>query len=1171
MLLSGSEALVTLMRRQRALDRSAGLETSGFVSGYRGSPLGGVDFAMWQAARALERDDIRFVPGLNEELAATAIWGTQQLHRFGAARRAGVFALWYGKNPGLDRIGDVLKHANMEGTAAHGGVLAATGDDPAASSSTISNQGEQAFVAAMSPVLAPADVDDIVALGLAGFALSRYCGLWVGFKLVADVVESTRSLAAHAAPLPFVLPRDFELPPGGLNARMPDDRWAQDERTLCFRLPAARAFARANGLDRTEVAPRACKRIAFVAAGKAWRDLREALVLLGLADDELACAGVGLRRLALVWPIEEDDNAAFLRGFEHVVVVEEKRAVVEPQLMALAYHWPSGQRPRIGGKRDTSGRPLLPEHCEIGPTLVARVVLDCLAQAQALPAERLVELAARVAPAAASASAARAAPAIAGAPVRKPHFCAGCPHSRSTRLPPGSQAMAGIGCHSMAMWMPGSRTTTLTQMGGEGANWIGAAPYVDVPHMFQNLGDGTYMHSGSLAIRAAVAAGVPITYKILVNEAVAMTGGQPVEGAPGAARIAWQLHAEGVSRIAVLTGREAAFTGGARRLPPGAWLADRDDLDEVMRTLREFRGVSAIVYDQICATEKRRLRRRGRRFTDEPVVLIHERICDDCGDCSVQSHCSAVRQVDTPFGPKRRIDPSTCNTDLSCTDGYCPSFITIENAQPHAGSAPPPMSAPPPDLLAALPEPRRAAMPCARPLGIVLAGVGGSGLVTAATLLAAAALREGLVVSQLDNTGLARKGGEVTTHLRLARDVPIEGSTRIPEAGADLLIGGDLASAAAPRVLALLAAGARAVLTIDATPMLEQVLDPDLPMPTRAWQASVRARLGADAVASVDGTAIAVRRLGDTLYATMVVLGAAVQRGCLPVSPAAVEQAIRAHGVAVEHNLAAFAWGRLAAIGREADEARDAAAAAGSRALPAADGHGRDGSDWQAAAPFFADELVRYQGRRLSERYLALVRRVAAAEQRVSGAAGSLALAAARNVYDVLAVKDEYEVARLATDAQFLAALRREYGPGARPHFHFAPAWLAPRATADGRRRKLRLGPWIIVVLRVLARLRPLRGTPFDPFAHQAERVAQRRFTTLYCDGLARMADALDAAGVAEALEFARLPEQVRGYGPVRMPRLQAAMQAAEQSLRRFEARGPAAPSQKTQQAQETR
>lgn len=1152
-LLSGSAALVTLMRRQRALDRAAGLETSGFVSGYRGSPLGGVDFAMWQAARALEADDIRFVPGLNEELAATAIWGTQQLHRFGPARRAGVFALWYGKNPGLDRIGDVLKHANMEGSAAHGGVLVATGDDPAASSSTISNQGEQAFAAAMSPVLVPADVADIVDLGLAGFALSRYCGLWVGFKLVADVVESTRSFDANAATMPFVLPRDFELPQGGLNGRVSDDRWAQDERTLRFRLPAARAFARANRLDRTEVAPLAGKRVAFVAAGKAWRDLREALVLLGLADDELARAGIGLRRLALVWPIEEDDNALFLRGFEHVVVVEEKRAVIEPQLTALAYHWPSGQRPSLSGKRDASGRPLLPEHGEIGPTLVARVVIECLSQAQALPAERLATLAARLAPAAS------AAPVGGEAQVRKPHFCAGCPHSRSTRLPPGSLAMAGIGCHSMAMWMPGSRTTTLTQMGGEGANWIGAAPYVDVPHMFQNLGDGTYVHSGSLAIRAAVAAGVPITYKILVNEAVAMTGGQPVEGAPDAARIAWQLHAEGVSRIAVLTGRAAAFSGGARRLPPGAWLADRDDLDEVMRSLREFRGVSAIVYDQICATEKRRLRRRGTRFVDEPAVLINERICDDCGDCSVQSHCSAVRQVGTPFGPRRRIDSSTCNTDLSCVDGYCPSFITIENAQLRARSAPPRLSAPPPERLAALPEPRRAALPLSRPFGIVLAGVGGSGLVTTAALLAAAALREGLTVSQLDNTGLARKGGEVTTHLRLSAGAPIEGSTRIPESGADLLIGADLASAAAPRVLALLAAGARAVLTTDVTPMLEQVLDPDLPMPTRAWHASVRARLGADAITGVDGTAIATRRLGDTLYASVVVLGAAVQSGFVPVSPAAVEQAIREHGVAVEHNLAAFAWGRLAAIGpeaEEADETFDAPSAVGGRKSPAAAGHGRAWDDWQAAASFFADELVRYQDRSLSERYLALVRRVAEAEQRAGGTAGSLALAAACNVYDVLAVKDEYEVARLATDAAFLASLRSEYGPGARPHFHFAPAWLAPRATADGRRRKLRFGPWIIVVLRVLALLRPLRGTLFDPFAHQAERVAQRRFTTLYCDGLARVADTLDAGGVVAALEFARLPEQVRGYGPVRMPRLQAALRAAEESLRRLDAQG---------------
>jgi indolepyruvate ferredoxin oxidoreductase len=1132
-LLSGTEALVSLMLRQRALDRAAGLDTAGFVSGYRGSPLSGVDLAMWRARDELARAAVRFEPGLNEELAATSVWGTQQIERFGTVRRAGVFALWYGKNPGLDRIGDVLKHANMEGAAALGGVLVATGDDPAASSSTIANQGEQALVAAMSPILYPADVADMLELGLAGFAMSRYCGLWIGFKLVADVVESSASIASGGAAGGFALPGDFELPPGGLNCRQPDNRWAQDERMLRFKLPAARAFARANSLDRTVIAPRNGKHIAFVAAGKAFRDLREAFAILGLGAEELSRHGIGVRKIALVWPIEDVDNADFLRGYAEVVVVEEKRAVIEPQLKELAYHWSPAQRPRFCGKHDLDGRPLLAEHGELEPVALARVVLERLAANQALPAARLSAIAAQLATACAP-----AVRPVAGPP-RVPHFCAGCPHGRSTRLPEGSRAMAGIGCHSMALWVPDSRTATLCQMGGEGVNWIGAAPFVDTPHVFQNLGDGTYAHSGVLAIRAAVAAGIPITYKILVNAAVAMTGGQPVEGGPDAARIAWQLHAEGVQRIAVVTGRGAAFAGAARDLPPGAWLADRDDLDAVMRTLREHRGVSAIVYDQICATEKRRLRKRGARFAGEPAVVINERICEGCGDCSGKSRCSAVRRIDTPFGSKRRIDASSCNTDLSCLDGYCPSFVTIDNA---VAEIPAPAELPRP-AIAALPEPVRAPLHEDRPYGIVLAGVGGSGLVTIGSVIAAAAIHEGLTVTQLDNTGLARKGGEVSTHLRIAGTAEIAGTTRIPEEGADLLVAGDLASAASPGIMTRLSRGARAVVANEALPMLEQALDPDRALPLAGYRAQIERRLGADAIVTIDASTIAQRALGDTLYANMVLLGAAVQDGRLPLGRAAIEQAIRDHGISVAANLDAFAWGRLAAA--------DQGAVAG---LLPAEAAATAPADLESATEFFAAELQRYQDRRLADRYRRIVRIVADAERRALGADASLASTVARNAFDALAIKDEYEVARLASDPEFLSALKRRHGAQARPVFHFAPSWWPRRATRDGRRAKVAFGPWIVVVLRALSALRRLRGTAFDPFAWQAERVAQRRFTERYCAGLERIATALDTANLAVALEFARLPESVRGYGHIRMPHLQAAMQAMDERLRTFDA-----------------
>jgi len=1131
-LLSGTDALVQLMLRQHAIDRAAGLRTEGFVSGYRGSPLAGVDLAMWRARSRLDAAAIRFEPGLNEELAATAVWGTQQVDGFGAPRCDGVFALWYGKNPGLDRIGDVLKHANMDGTASRGGVLVATGDDPGASSSTIANQGEQALIAALSPVLYPCSVGDIVELGLAGIALSRWCGLWVGLKLVADVVESSAPLPLAGAPTRFMLPADFERPAGGLNRRFPDDRWAQDERTLRFRLPAAQAFARANRLDRTLVAPLGDKRIAFLAAGKALNDLGEAFAILGFGAGELSRLGIGVRRIALVWPFEDRDNAAFLRGFEEVVVVEEKRAVVEPQLKAMAYHWPAPERPRVCGKHDPQGRPLLPEHGELGPMAVARVVLDRLAASALVPSERLEALRLRLARTC-SQQVPRA------SPLRVPHFCAGCPHARSTRLPEGSRALAGIGCHSMAMWVPESRTATLTQMGGEGANWIGAAPYVDTTHVFQNLGDGTFAHSGILAIRAALAARVPITYKILVNSAVAMTGGQPVEGAPNAERIAWQLHAEGVGRIAVVRGRGAILPRAEPRLPPGTEAADRDELGALMRSFREYRGVSAIVYDQICATEKRRLVRRGAGFGSEPVVTIHERVCEGCGDCSAKSHCGALRRVDTPFGSKRRIDASSCNTDLSCLDGFCPSFVTLEGARRDREDRP----ALPADALAALTEPPRAPLPADRPFGIVLAGVGGSGLVTAGAVIAAAAAIEGLDVTQLDNTGLARKGGEVSTYLRVGASHALARSTRIPEGSADLLIAGDLATAASRAVVGRLSADARAVLSTEAAPMLEQAIDPEQPLPVDDYRRLIDQRLAGGHTSAIDAPSIARHALGDAIYANMVLVGAASQHGHLPVGRTAIEDAIRAQGVSVQANLDAFAWGRLAAAEPELTArlcaAQDSAAPAGHDALVA----------------YFASELERYQDRRLAQRYSALAGRVATAEHAVQGRVGALAASVARNAFRALAIKDEYEVARLVTDRDYLDDLRRRYGDDVRPVFHFAPAWLpGRRSTSDGRRAKRSFGPWIVVPLRALAALRFLRNTSLDPFAHQAERVEQRRFTERYCAGLDAVAASLSIGNMDAALEFARLPENVRGYGHVRMPALREAQQAIDRLLPRFSA-----------------
>jgi indolepyruvate ferredoxin oxidoreductase len=1127
-MLSGTQALVRLLLEQRARDATAGLDTAGFVSGYRGSPLGGVDFALWAARRKLEQASIRFEPGLNEELAASAVWGTQRIGDFHRPRRQGVFGLWYGKNPGLDRIIDVLKHANSEGTAVHGGVLAVTGDDPGASSSTVANQGEQAFIAASSPILYPAGIEDILSFGLAGFALSRFCGLWVGFKLVADVVESTASILTPQMPEALVSPADFLLPADGLNQRMRDTRWAQEERIERFKLPAVRAFVRANGLDRTIVVPQALRRMAFVAAGKTFRDLSEAFAILDLDHAELTRLGVGVRKIALLWPIEEEANAAFLRGFEEVIVVEEKRAVLEPQLRSLAYNWRADTQPRIIGKCDEQGCSLIPTFGELNPLMLARIIIGRLETNAILPTDRLSRLKERLQ----AAMPQHMAEPLPG-PSRIPHFCAGCPHGRSTRLPEGSRAMAGIGCHSMIAWTPDSATSTWTQMGGEGVTWIGTAPFIETPHIFQNLGDGTYFHSGVLAIRAAVAAGASITYKILVNAAVAMTGGQPIEGSPDAARIAWQLHAEGVGRIALLTGPGGAFSGTNRDLPPGLWLADRDDLDKVMRVFRDYRGVSAIIYDQICATEKRRLRKKGRAFAREPVVVINERVCEGCGDCSIKSRCVGVRSAPTPFGVKRRIDLSVCNTDLSCTDGFCPSFVTLDGAVAQRGEIVPL----PVDVVAGLAEPARAVLAPNRPYNVLIAGVGGSGLITIGALLGMAAHIEGLPVTTLDNTGLARKGGEVTTHVRIGGGQGETVAPRLPDNTADLLLAGDLLSASTPAMLAKLVPQCCAIVLENAIPVLDQIINPNRELPLATYRERLTTRLGMTSVRFVDALRIAQRALGDSIFSNMVLLGAAVQAGHVPVARATIVQAIRLNNIAVDQNLAAFEWGRLAV----AEPALVSGLIAETVAAPES-----TEATLKERIDFLAAELTHYQDERLALRYRAIVDSVVCAERRACPAETRLAWAAAENAYKILAVKDEYEVARLMSDSGFRADLEQQFGRNARPTFHFAPSFLSRKMTRDGRRAKRAFGPWMILPLRLLASLRFLRATAFDPFRWQAERRSEREFAATYLAGLTLIAEHLSARNHAAAVEFARLPEDVSGFGYVKQPRLEAAMRAAQ-------------------------
>ncbi len=1128
--MSGPQAVVRLMLLQHENDRLRGRNTAGFISGYRGSPLGGLDFAFWRARGHLEAANIRFEPGLNEDLAANMVWGTQQVDVLGGGPFDGVFGVWYGKNPGLDRCGDVMKHANMDGTAPNGGVLAISGDDPGAASSSIPNQCEQAFMAAATPLIYPADLNDLLVLGLKGFEMSRYSGLWTGVKLVADVVETSGSITLPS-PLPApVRPADINLPEGGLGGRWPDSRWDQDARVLELKLPAARAFARDNGLDQTAIS--AGKPVlGIMSAGKPYRDVREALRILGLDGDALETLGIGVRKLGLIWPIEPTGASDFARPFREILVVEEKRGVIEPQLKELAYHWPADTRPRIVGKTDEEGRPLIPETGEISAEMVARVIAERLLAAGSVPEDLETHLRERLARMVRKPFDPEAA-----GPMRIPHYCAGCPHARSTKLPEGSMGLAGIGCHSMAIWVPDSGTRTITQMGGEGANWVGAHTFCTKQHVFQNMGDGTYYHSGLLAIRAAIAAKTPITYKLLINNAVAMTGGQPVENEPGPSQIAWQLHSEGVERIYLLLGNTDHTTADYGALPDLVQVRERDDLDAVMRECRDYDGVSAILYDQICATEKRRHRKRGKRFQDEPVVVINDRVCEGCGDCSVKSRCIAVRSVNTDFGLKRRIDTSTCNTDLSCMDGFCPSFVTLHGATARARAA----RDVPEDILADLPAP--VACDSGDLYNIAVTGVGGTGLITIGALLGMAAHIEGRENSILDNTGLARKGGAVSTHVRLGPLAKGLVASRIAPRSADLILAGDLASSAGPDGIALAGEGARAVVLDDSVPMLIQAIDPSIPLPTDSYRSALNTQFGDDGVDFVNASAVARAACGDTIFTNMILLGFACQRGFLPVSDSALRRAIELNGIAVGRNLSAFDWGRAVAM-----EPERVAAFLG---LEETGESSTDSLDDRIA--LHGEELVRYQGQAYAKRYRDAVDRVRRAEAAIDGNSTALTGVVADNLFRLMAIKDEYEVARLLTDPAFERGLKARFEGDYTINYHLAPPFLPSEMTADGRRAKRRFGSWLRPLLHVLRQGRRVRGTVLDPFSYQNERRRERAVLAQYEQVVEELCQSLSAERLAAAVEIAGLADSIKGYGPVKEKALEAYDAALSEKLSAF-------------------
>jgi len=1164
--MSGVQALVRLPMLQRQRDAQAGLNTAGFISGYRGSPLGGYDQALWAARKHLAGQNIVFQPGVNEELAATAVWGTQQLDIYPQSKKHdGVFGIWYGKGPGVDRSGDVFKHANMAGTARHGGVIAVAGDDHISKSSTAAHQSDHIFKACGLPVFFPSSVQEILDLGLHAFALSRFSGLWAGMKTIQEVVESSASVAVDPDRVNIVLPEDFAMPPGGLHIRWPDAPLEQEARLMDHKWYAALAYVRANRLNHNVIeGPH--DRFGIIASGKAYNDMRQALVDLGLDDDSCRQLGIRVHKVGVVWPLEASGTRDFARGLQEILVVEEKRQVIEYQLKEELYNWRDDVRPTVVGKFDAEGGEwsmanpgqhwLLRPNADLTPALIAQAIARRLKKL-GVPADVAARMDARLAVIAAREQALATQKTETGE--RMPWFCSGCPHNTSTRVPEGSRAVAGIGCHYMANWMPDRATSTFTQMGGEGVTWVGQAPFTTDRHIFANLGDGTYFHSGLLAIRQSIAAGTNITYKILYNDAVAMTGGQQVGERPeghSVAQIAHSLRAEGVAKLVVVTDEPDKYAGrthpeGTARaghpellndLPPGVQVFHRRELDRIQRELRDIAGCTALIYDQTCATEKRRRRKRGTMQTPAKTVLINELVCEGCGDCSKASNCLSVEPFETEFGRKRRINQNTCNKDFSCVDGFCPSFVTIEGGQPKKAKKEQKgdLSALPP-----IPEP---ALPLAESAwGIVVAGVGGTGVITIGSLLGMAAHLEGKGVVTQDAAGLAQKGGATWSHVQIANRPDAIHTTKVDTAKADLVIGCDPIVAANKATLAVLQPGrTHVVLNTHGTPAAAFVHNPDWQFPAGGCEAALADAVGRERLGVFDAEQLATQLLGDSIYTNPLLLGYAWQQGLVPLSRAALLRAMELNGVQAANNQAAFEWGRRCAH----DLAAVQALCTSAKVI-------------EFVRQPSLDELVArrvqfltdYQNAAYAARYQAFVERVKAAEAALGGT--RLSQAVARYLFKLMAYKDEYEVARLHTDPAFTQRIAAQFEGDYRIVHHLAPPALA-RKDAQGRLVKQSFGPWVRRAFGLLARCKGLRGTAFDPFGRTEERRTERQLIDEYRACVEQLLAQLTPERLALAVEIASVPEDIRGYGHVKQRHLEAARKKWGALMERWRSPAPA-------------
>jgi indolepyruvate ferredoxin oxidoreductase len=1108
-LLTGTQAVVRLMLTQRARDVKAGLNTAGYVTGYRGSPIASLEAAFLRTRSLLEPHHIKFMAGLNEDLAATALWGSQQAEFRGEGKYDGVFGVWYGKGPGVDRTGDVFRHANHAGTSKNGGVIALMGDDHTCESSTSAHQSEFAFVDYMMPVLNPAGVQEILDYGILGFALSRFAGVWVGLKCVKDNIEATATVDGRIDRIQIKIPDDFVMPPGGLNIRPGDQALAKEARLHDYKRPAILAFARANKLDRIVTSGGSNARIGIITCGKSYLDVRQAMDELGIDEVKANQLGLRLYKVGMTWPLEPQGLLKFAEGLDLILVIEEKRSLIETQVKEQLYDLPN--RPRVLGKKDENEQWLFPAKYALDPTDIAITlgerlirngagddIKDHVAELKRLRGNR---------------------PETAEAATRTPYFCPGCPHNSSTVVPEGSRAYAGIGCHFMAHWMNRS-TEGFTQMGGEGTNWIGEAPFSKTKHVFQNLGDGTYIHSGSLAIRAARAAGVNMTFKILYNDAVAMTGGQTLDGGMTVSMILNQVLAEGIEKVVVVTDEPHKYPAGF--IPHGVPVYHRRELQRVQKEMRDVPGVSVLLYDQTCAAEKRRRRKRGLFPDPDKRVFINTAVCEGCGDCSAKSNCVAVVPNQTEFGTKRAIDQSACNKDFSCLNGFCPSFVTVHGAKVRKAKAPTRETGIA-SMLASLPDPVLPNLD--KPFTMLVTGVGGTGVVTLSAVIGQAAHLENKGFGSIDMTGLAQKGGAVACHMRVAKSVDQIHAIRAGVGGADLVLGCDLVVTASNKVLETIKPDHTAVVFSDyEMSTADFTRNAEFKMPGAALRHAIVERARTAPVHHFDAHTAAVKLFGDSIAANMFLLGYAYQLGHVPIGADALEKAIELNGAAVEMSRNAFRFGRLAARDKDA--------------LERIVGPGKDApakpQTLDDIVAFRATYLTDYQDAALADKYRARVTRIADAERKAAGGMTGLAEAVARGYHKLLAYKDEYEVARLFTSPAFEKALSEQFEAHGKLAFHLAPPLLARRDKTTGEPRKMQFGAWMRPLFRLLAKGKVLLGSTFDIFGYSTERRSERQMIADYERLLDEIEQRLSPQTHRIAVALASLALDIKGFGHIK-------------------------------------